>query len=66
MKNYIRAQTLGTSGSNEIKAKLYILKANIKKSIKQEELKLFENKWEELYEMSQGSLRNKLDITVAE
>ena len=66
MKNYIRAQTLGTEGNLEIKIKLNKLKVNIMKSIKKDELKLFELKWKELYEMSEGSLRNKLDIKVAE
>ena len=65
IKNYIRSQTLGTVGNEELKSKLNILKSNFSSVLKGYELNDFLSKWNELYSMTEGSLRNELDITVA-
>ena len=65
IKNYIRAQTLGTVGNEELKKKLNVLKIKMSLKLKGNNLNDFLVKWNELYKMAEGSMRNALDITVA-
>ena len=67
IKNYIRAQTLGTVGNDDLKKNLLQLKDNIikKKIINKQDLEEFTLKWDGLYNMTIGSIRNSFDITVA-